>query len=213
MTSTPARPRTRKSPEARRGEILRAASAIALSEGLERITLRAVAERLDVRPGLVTHYFPAAEGLVVEAFVDAASAQRERLFRDDGSPLERIARFVAHADGTDALPLARLWLNARHLSRFIPGLATALEEQEKLDEARLRQVVEAAIAEGEVPACDAGDTAIRILMALDGKGAYANDRAPYTDEVYLHFVSDYAEWALGLPRGRLGDAGRRRDSD
>ncbi|WP_309126935.1 TetR family transcriptional regulator [Microbacterium sp.] len=209
MASTPARPRVRKSPEARRSEILGAASAIALSEGLERITLRAVAERLGVRPGLVTHYFPAAEALVVEAFVTAASEQRERLFRVNGSPLERIARFVAHADGADALPLARLWLNARHLSRFIPGLAGALEEQEKLDEARLRQVIEAAIADGDVPARDAGDTAIRILMALDGKGAYANDRTPYTDEVYLHFVTDYAEWALGVPRGRLRDGGRR----
>lgn len=206
MTSTPARQRTRKSPQARRTEILAAASAIALDEGLERITLRAVAERLDVRPGLVTHYFPVAEELVVEAFVNAASEQREHLFRDDGSALQRIARFVAHADGSAALPLARLWLNARHLSRFIPGLAAALEEQEKLDESRLRQVIEASIADGDVAPRDAGDTAIRILMALDGKGAYANDRTPYTDEVYLHFVSDYAEWALGLPPGRLRDA-------
>ena len=207
MVSTSDRPRTRKSPQARRAEILEAASAIALAEGLERITLRAVAERLHVRPGLVTHYFPVAEDLVVAAFVSAASDQRERLFGGEGSALEQIARFVAYADGATALPLARLWLNARHLSRFIPGLASALEEQEKLDEARLRQVIETAIADGDVPTQDAGDSAIRILMALDGKGAYANDRTPYTDEVYRRFVTDYAEWALGLEPARLRERG------
>ena len=203
MVSSPTRPRVRKDPETRRAEILQAASTIATEEGLERITLRAVAERLGVRPGLVTHYFPVAEDLVVEAFVNAASEHRERLFPAVGTPLDQIAHFVTASDRAETAPPARLWLNARHLSRFVPGLAVALSEQQRLDETRLTEIIETAIAEGAVSPRDARDAAVRILVALDGHGAYANDITVHTDEGFLHFVSDYAEWTLGLERGRL----------
>lgn len=203
MASSTDRPRTRKSPHERRAEILDAAATIATDEGLERITLRAVADRLGVRPGLVTHYFPVAEELVVEAFVQAASAHRENMFPAGGSPLQQLHHFVTVTDRDDSLPPARLWLNARHLSRFVPGLAVALSEQQRLDEARLGQIIEAAITEGSIRPLDVADTAVRILMALDGKGAYANDITPYTEAGFEYFVSDYTEWALGLTPGRL----------
>src|SRR4051794_21027519 len=96
MESSASEARSRKRPEERREEILSAAAAIALDEGLERITLRAVAGRLGVRPGLISHYFPAAEGLVEEAFVRAATVERERFFPDEGSPVQRLAHFVGH---------------------------------------------------------------------------------------------------------------------
>lgn len=203
MVSTGEKTRVRKDRAERRAEILDAASAIALERGLERITLRAVAERLDVRPGLITHYFPVAEDLVIAAFVAAASVERENLFAEGGTPLERISRFVALVDGDRTVSLARMWLNARHLVRFSPGLALALEEQESLDEGRLTALVAEAIDEGSVTPRDPRDAALRILMAVDGKGAYANDRVPYAEDVYVHFVSDLAEWALGLDRGAL----------
>ena len=57
--STPAR--ARKRPEERRAEILDTAADIALREGLERITLRAVADQLGVRPGLSSHCCAAAD--------------------------------------------------------------------------------------------------------------------------------------------------------
>lgn len=200
MTSTPAKARVRKNPDERRAEILGAAAEIAVSEGLERITLRAVAERLDVRPGLITHYYPAAEDLVVAAFVAAVTTERDRLFPTEGDALDRLAFFCALIDGDAATGLARLWLNARHLSRFIPRLAEALAEQEQLDESRLAQLIASL---STAPSLNPEAAATRILMAVDGKGAYANDLSPTTSQVYQRFVTDIAEWTLGLIPGAL----------
>lgn len=79
MTSRPQATRIRKPPAERRAEIVRTAAAIALAEGLERITLRRIADELGVRPGLIGHYFPAADDLVSEAFTHAATDERESL--------------------------------------------------------------------------------------------------------------------------------------
>ena len=203
MTSSASSVRTRKRPEERREEILSCAAAIALDEGLERITLRAVADRLGVRPGLITHYFPAAEDLVIEAFVRAAVIEREQFFPAKGSPVQRLAHFVGHIESGASLPLARLWLNARHLSRFSPALNAALEEQDDLDRARLTAIIEDGIASGDFPDQDAETACIRILIAVDGGGSYVNSTADLTHPAHVHVVADVAEWTLGIERGSL----------
>ena len=209
MPSTPRTTRLRKPPEERREEIVAAAAEIALDSGLERITLRAVANRLGVRPGLITHYFPAAEDLVVEAFTRAASIQRERFFPPgDGSPVERLAHFIDYIRQGLSFPLARLWLNARHLSQFSSALETALQEQDALDRARLRALIESGIATGSFLDVDAEAAAIRILIVVDGRGSYVNSTADLSHPAYEYAVADIAEWTLGLPPGALGGAGR-----
>lgn len=202
------RPALRLPPAERRAQIVAEAADLALAEGLERITLRAVAERLEVRHGLITHYFPAAEDLVVEAFVAAVSGERERLFpAGDRTPVQRVALLVQRVQAPDAAPLARLWLNARHLSRFTPSLADALEGQEALDRDRLVAVIDEGMAAGEFRCADALTACIRIFVAIDGFGAYVNNRGSFDEDAYLHFVADTAEWALGLDAGSLRRAG------
>ncbi len=204
VSTSPAPQRVRKRPEERREEILQAAAAIAIDEGLERITLRAVATRLGVRPGLISHYFPAAEDLVDEAFARAATIERERFFPTDGPPVERLGHFVGHIESGASMPLARLWLNARHLSRFTPSLESTLQEQDALDRARLREIIEAGIASGDFAAVDAESASIRILIAVDGGGSYVNSTGDLGDPAQVRFVADVAEWTLGLPPGTLG---------
>lgn len=204
-SSTPS-PRLRKQPEERREEILSAAAAIALDEGLERITLRAVATRLGVRPGLISHYFPAAEDLVEEAFVRAATAERERFFPTEGPPVERLAHFVHHIQTGASLPLARLWLNARHLSRFTPSLDETLTEQDALDRARLRAIIEDGIATGDFADVDPEAASIRILIAVDGGGSYVNSSGDLTHPAHVQFVADVSEWTLGMEPGTLARA-------
>jgi AcrR family transcriptional regulator len=205
MLSSAPQQRIRKAPEKRRAEIVAEAARIALLDGLERITVRAVAENLGVRPGLISHYFPATEDLVIAAFVSAISQEREELLPDaEGDPLTSIARMVARVESHQADDLSRLWLNARHLCRLIPALAAALEEQEALDRARLTAIVEAGVASGEFDVSDPFDACIRILVAIDGVGAYINNTAPFPHSAFTHFVTDITEWALALPKGRLG---------
>ncbi len=195
--------RVRKRPEERREEILAASADIALTEGLERITLRAVADRLGVRPGLITHYFPAAEDLVVAAFVRAASGERAQLFRRDGTATERLARLVAGYESHESWDLARLWLNARHLSRFSPALNEALVEEEALNQAGIVDIIEQGVAAREFADVDPYVAGTRILMAVDGQSASVNNSGEPSQEPYEHFVSDVAEWTLGLRPGTL----------
>lgn len=192
----------RKAPAERRAEIISAASRIALEEGLERITLRAVAERLGVRPGLITHYFPAAEELVIAAFQLAASREREQLHAAAGGPLARLAAFVRLVE-RDGEELSRLWLNAKHLARFTPALAEAVQEQERLDRERLTALIAEGCAAGAFAAEDPEAACVRIFLAVDGFGAYANNPSLIAHEAYAHFVADVAEWALGLRPGTL----------
>ncbi|MCP2636199.1 TetR/AcrR family transcriptional regulator [Microbacterium sp. HD4P20] len=206
MTSSAISTRLRKRPEERRDEILAAAATIAIEEGLERITLRAVAERLGVRPGLITHYFPAADDLVVRAFARAAEAERERFFPSIGGPVERLAHFLHHIETGASEPLARLWLNARHLSRFRPALNDELEEQDALDRARLVSLIRDGVASGDFAETDAEAAGIRILIAIDGSGSYVNSSGDYTRPVYRHFVADVAEWVLRITPGSLRTA-------
>jgi AcrR family transcriptional regulator len=206
MMSSPASQRIRKLPEERRAEILSEAAKIALSEGLERITLRAVADRLGVRPGLINHYYPAAEDLVIAAFVRAVSEEREELFPKDGAPVTRMAYLISRIEGDRAFELTRLWLNARHLCRFSPALAEALQAQEYLDRMRLTSLIEDGMAKGDFEVDDPVAASIRILVAIDGVGAYVNNVGSFDYEAFTRFVSDVAEWSLGMAAGELRSA-------
>lgn len=203
MVSSPGNRRVRKQPEERREEILSAAAAIALAEGLERVTLRAVADRLGVRPGLITHYFPAAEDLVCAAFTRAADGEREQLFPAEGDPLSRLRRFVAVIGGDQSRDLSRLWLNARHLSRFSPVLDAAVIEQEARNDAGMVQLIQDGVAAGVFTADDPLRAGVRILMAVDGQSAYVNNTREAGGAVYPDFVAETAEWTLGLRAGTL----------
>ncbi|MFE4195572.1 TetR/AcrR family transcriptional regulator [Paenarthrobacter sp. NPDC056912] len=203
MVSSPTSQRVRKLPDERRAEILSEAASIALSEGLERITLRAVADRLGVRPGLISHYYPAAEDLVIAAFVRAVSEEREELFPDDGTPLARMAHLISRIEGRGAFELTRLWLNARHLCRFTPALAEALLAQEYLDRTRLTALIEDGVASGDFVVDDPFAACIRIWVAIDGVGSYVNNMGSFDYEPFTRFVTDISEWSLGVPDGRL----------
>jgi AcrR family transcriptional regulator len=208
MVSSGKAPRVRKQPEERRAEILSEAARIALESGLERITLRAVAEQLGVRPGLISHYFPAAEDLVIAAFELAIATEREWLFGARGAALERLIGFVRRVESNEAVELARLWLNARHLARFMPALVVAIERQEALDRACLIELIEDGVAEGVFDVADVLGACVRIFMAVDGFGSYANNQTPFEHDAYDRYVVDVCEWALGLERGVLRTAVR-----
>ncbi|MFI9821496.1 TetR/AcrR family transcriptional regulator [Streptomyces sp. NPDC052013] len=206
MTSRPAQRRTRKPPEERRAEIVETAARIALAEGLELITLRRVADELGVRPGLISHYFPVADDLVCEAFTLAASEERAALLpadEEDLPPVDRLARFlVGLADG-DHLDLSRLWLNARHLSRFRASLRQAVRTQESTMRGALVSLIDDGVEAGQFTTDDPMKEALHILVAVDGLGAYANDDPDPDAPDVTDVAVETAETRLGLPRGTL----------
>ncbi|QKW50983.1 TetR/AcrR family transcriptional regulator [Streptomyces buecherae] len=206
MASSVQRKRIRKSPADRRTEIVAAAASLALIQGLECITLRRVSEQLDVRPGLISHYFPAVEDLVAEAFGDAATAELDALLpaeRPDGTPLEHLARFFAHAAGRTYDDISRLWINARHLSRYRPVLRDRVGEQEAAWRGRLTGLIREGVERGEFHAADPEVAATQILVVIDGLGAYVNTDIGPRPEAVSRMAAHTAERALGLGRGTL----------
>jgi AcrR family transcriptional regulator len=207
MSSSVPNKRIRKSPAARRAEIVAAASRVALTEGLECITLRRIAEELDVRPGLISHYFPAVEDLVAEAYGDAVASELDALLPADragATPTRHLARFFARASGPEFDDISRLWLNARHLSRYRPVLRDRVAVQEAAWRDRLETLVRDGVERGEFRTGDPLVAAIQILVVLDGLCMLVNsaDTGDDPPEVRRMPVTT-AERELGLPPGTL----------
>ncbi|MFA3876464.1 TetR/AcrR family transcriptional regulator [Streptomyces sp. MMCC 100] len=238
MTSRGPGKRVRKTPVERRNEIVTTAARIGLTEGLECITLRRVAEELGVQSGLVGHYFPAADKLVAEAFTSATMAELDGLLpeRPTGAdetggptgaeasaegvaegaaegaaedPPGTLRRFFGLISSADFDNVSRLWLNARHLSRYRPVLREHVVEQELLWCRRIERVVAAGVEAGDFRCGDPWAAAVRVLVAIDGASAYINTSEEYRAGPLTGMARALAETELGLAAGALGarDAG------
>ncbi|MFJ4871684.1 TetR/AcrR family transcriptional regulator [Streptomyces sp. NPDC088757] len=206
MSSSVERKRVRKTPEARRAEIVETAAGVALTEGLECVTLRRIAEELAVRPGLISHYFPSAEELVAEAFAVASTGELDSLLpaeRPYGTPAQYLARYFALSAGEAYDDISRLWINARHLSRYRPVLRDRVAEQERASDDRLEGLVREGVERGEFRTDDPRTAAIQILVVLDGLGAHANTDRTDRPEAVTRMAVTTAERALGLAAGTL----------
>ncbi|EYT82779.1 TetR family transcriptional regulator [Streptomyces sp. Tu 6176] len=206
MSSSVSRKRIRKDPATRRAEIVGTAAAIALAEGLECITLRRIAEELEVRPGLISHYFPAADDLVAEAFGSAATGELDALVpagRPGETPTLRLARFLARTTGDAYDTMSRLWINARHLSRYRPELRERVVGQEAAWRGRLGALVQEGVDAGEFRPADVSVAVVQILVVLDGLGAHANTGTAEHPAAVSGMAAATAENALGLPAGTL----------
>ncbi|MFC8585636.1 TetR/AcrR family transcriptional regulator [Streptomyces sp. NPDC057217] len=206
MSSSVERKRVRKTPEARRAEIVETAARVALTEGLECVTLRRIAEELAVRPGLISHYFPSAEDLVAEAFAVASTGELDSLLpaeRPHGTPAQYLARYFALSAGEAYDDISRLWINARHLSRYRPVLRDRVAEQERASDDRLEGLIREGVERGEFRTDDPRTAAIQILVVLDGLGAHANTDRGNRPEAVTRMAVTTAERELGLAAGTL----------
>ncbi|MFJ2770650.1 TetR/AcrR family transcriptional regulator [Streptomyces sp. NPDC087300] len=207
MSSSVQRKRIRKSPAARRAEIVVAAASVALADGLECVTLRRIAEELDVRPGLISHYFPSVEDLVAEAFGSAASGELDTLLpadRAEGTSTSHLARFFAQATGESYDDISRLWINARHLSRYRSVLRERVAEQEAAWRERLAGAIRDGVERDEFRTSDPDVTAIQILVVLDGLGVHASTDVGNRPPAVARMAVATAERGLGLAEGTLG---------
>lgn len=207
MPSSTQNKRIRKDPAARRAEIVAAAAEVALIDGLECITLRRIADELAVRPGLISHYFPAVEDLVSEAYGNAAGSELDELLpldRAGATATQHLARFFARAAGESYDGISRLWLNARHLSRYRPTLRDRVTVQEAAWRDRLEGLIRDGVEQGEFRTEDPSLTAIQILVVLDGLGVLVNSGDLGDDPpVVRNMPATTAERELGLPAGTL----------
>jgi AcrR family transcriptional regulator len=196
----------RKAPAERQGEIIEAASRVARMEGLDSLTLRRVADELGVVPGLVNHYFPAADDLVAAAFGYAAAAERDTILAalDPGAPALRHVRHILHvllSPATDDISL--LWLDAWQATRRRPALRAEVTRQMQHWRAALTALIRRGVCEGALRTADADRAAFRILALIDGMSIQAAMRGGIDYAPVREMVIAVAERELGLGDGGL----------
>ncbi|MFD7070547.1 TetR/AcrR family transcriptional regulator [Streptomyces sp. NPDC059913] len=211
----------RKSAAERRREIVAAAARVGLEEGLECVTRQRIADGLGVQSGLIHHYFPVVEELVAEAFARATTAELDGLLPEaaagaeaadgvdgvDGvegeGPLDAFRRFFTLISGAEFDNVSKLWLNARHLSRYRPALHGQVVSQELRWCHRIEQIIARGVREGEFRCEDPWASAVRILAVVDGASAYINTSADRRTEPLADLARRLAEAELGLAAGGL----------
>lgn len=187
-------------PGRRRAEMIEAAAAIALSEGLDKLTAKRVAAATGVFPGLVSHYFTADE-LVAAAFGHTASAERDELYasaQSAGDPEQQVRRLLAAwlDPARDAVSL--LWIDAWQASRRRPALRDEVAAQMNEDIRRLGQLIARGIDSGQFRADDAESAAMRIMSLVDGLSVQAAVRGVLDYGDVRTLVTAVAEQILGL---------------
>ncbi|MGW4435252.1 TetR/AcrR family transcriptional regulator [Streptomyces sp. NPDC004596] len=209
MTSRGPGKQVRKSAAERRSEIVAAAAQVGLEEGLECVTRQRIADGLGVQSGLIHHYFPVVEELVAEAFTSATTAELEGLLPEaaaepeGGGPLSALQRFFTLTSGADFDNVSKLWLNARHLSRYRPVLHDQVVSQELRWCHRIEQVITRGVAEQAFRCADPWAAAVRILAVVDGASAYINTSADQRMKPLTDLARTLTETELGLPAGGL----------
>ncbi|MBB6376349.1 AcrR family transcriptional regulator [Pseudonocardia eucalypti] len=207
MTSRVARAARRKSAPDRRAEIVAEATRLALADGIDQLTLRAVADRLGVVSSLVSHYFPAVDDLLVEAFRTAAqadSAQTYAQVEQAGDPVAGLRTMLRLTISEERDRISTLWLGAWYAGRKRPVLHAEVTAEMGRDIERLSALIERGRAGGALHTDDPDASAIRILAVTDGLSIQAVMRSTVDYRAVRELVFTVAERELGLPEGALG---------
>jgi AcrR family transcriptional regulator len=207
VTSRPQAATARRKPASERlAEIIEAAAAIAVAEGLDRVTAKRVAAELGVFPGLVSHYFATADELVATAFAHAATDEREQIFGRAllaDRPVDRVRRLLHAWLHRDRDPVSLLWLDAWQASRRRPALQAEVGRQMNADLDRLSAVIADGIAAGDFEIDDPGEPALQILSLIDGLSVQAATRQTLDYTAVRSMAIATTERLLALPPGTL----------
>lgn len=176
MSTTMPRVRTRLSPQQRSAEIRDAATAVAREQGLAAVTLRAVAQRAGVAPGLVAHYWPTMDELVAHAFAQLVAAELDDVrgqVEAVADPPGRLAvLFAAVLDAAhDEVALA--WVDAWSRGRGNRALAAAIDAQMSAWQQLIAGIIEAGRHAGSFRTDDPDAVAWQLLAMIDGLSAHA----------------------------------------
>lgn len=124
--------RVRKAPHERVAEIAHAAREIALADGLNHVTIRAVAQRIGSAPGLVTHYVDGMNALRSDTFTRIVAdelAQVRSTVDSAATSVDAMRALVSGLFAGDADPITGVWLDGWSIGRHDDVMARAVRVQ------------------------------------------------------------------------------------
>ncbi|GAA3557667.1 TetR/AcrR family transcriptional regulator [Kribbella ginsengisoli] len=140
--------------EARRRDVSAAVWRVLAAEGFGGLTLRAVAAELNATTGLVTHYFPSKQALIVHA-LELAEARTRALVPATENPrgLEALKQALAAVLPLtpEATELNRVWVSSWDAALADPELRIMEMSRYTRWRARLKPLVLQAQQDGDLP--------------------------------------------------------------
>lgn len=207
MSSTASRPRTRKAPAERAAEIVAAATALARESGLSALTLRAVADRAGVAPGLVAHYHPSMDDLVARVYTDLVDAEVrdvERVVASADGPAARLSALIGTLMDGARDDLTVVWVEGWAMARRSDPLADAVRAQME----RWQRLVEAIVTDGwragVFAAPEPAEVAWELIGLIDGLNAQSLARGADTSR-FAPRMARAAEALVGAAPGSIAE--------
>ena len=133
MQTAPRRTYRRESTETRRADLIAAVQGLVAEGGAEAATVRAIAARAGVTPGLIRHYFRSKEELSRASYLDLMEGMTAKgadaLETAGDLPEQRLAAFIAASLRPPVLDIGAvgLWAGYMHKVRNDPELLAAHE--------------------------------------------------------------------------------------
>ena len=207
MSTSGTRPRTRKSPQQRSGEIHDAAISLAREAGLSALTLRAVAARAGVVPGLVAHYASSMDDLIARTFRELTESELDDVRTQaatETEPAARMARMIATVLSSDHDDVTLVWVDAWSLGRGSAALSVAIDAQMNAWQSFIAQIIQDGRRTGAFRTEDTDAVAWQILAMIDGISAHAltrrTDVAPFAAR-----LAQACETLVGAAPGAIGE--------
>ncbi|WP_020391559.1 TetR/AcrR family transcriptional regulator [Kribbella catacumbae] len=183
--------------EARRRDVSAAVWRVLATEGFGGLTLRAVATEMGATTGLVTHYFPSKQALIVHALELAEARTRELVPSIEGlrglAALQQALAGVLplNPEGTE---INRVWVSSWDVALADPALHALEKARYKRWRARLKPLVEQAQQDNDLPPGNPDDLVASLAAFTHGLVVQALfDPRAFSHKRQLHLLKTHLE--------------------